>query len=212
MSPNLPKPLFQFNEIRPGGLGAEKAELILRPYSETLAACCIQGLRDYHAWISPEGQVRQSSAAAAFDINCFLVERVREAIRGWDGVEADDECGFFKVYVGEEIALRFKKVNRKLLAANVETNQQRDWYNNCPINGIRNECMRLTLGYRVSFDRSMIETTVVTHQYSRENLAWHFPIELHEETYRFEEFQSQPALPPEIPIFVRRPNIATGTE
>jgi hypothetical protein len=169
------KRLFDYGQ--PDGTpGREEALTILAPYFPDLIDSIETGWRDFSSEVSDSGRSRLEARTRASIVSDFIRDRAVALFSEQPGVQLCMDLGFFKIYVHDRIVLRLKKLDVELLAANVQTEQQRDWYNNEPVSGVPDECLRLTVGYRLNAAATEIEDIVITWQPSWRVLGWHFSI------------------------------------
>ena len=167
--------LFGFQQ--PDGTpGPTEVQAILAPYSSELVDCIETGWHDYHSEVTESGRARLEARTRASIVSDFARDRAMNVFSGRPGLRPCMDLGFFKVYVDDRIVIRFKKLDSELLAANVQTEQQRDWFNNEPIRGMQNDCLRLTVGYRLTPAADQIADILITWQPSWRVIGWYFSI------------------------------------
>jgi len=138
----------------------------------SLCDAWFDGFDNWRAEITDTAKAQLTSRSRACCVNDFAVESAKQLLAGVEGVELDVALGFFKIYVDDRFVVRLKRLNGNRLARNVKTAQQRDYYLDRPINGIRNWCTRITAGYLLTPAEDAIENVFVTRQYGQRTLIW----------------------------------------
>jgi hypothetical protein len=167
--------LFDFGQPE-GTPGQHEARVILTPHFPDLIDSIETGWRDFHSEVTESGRSRMEARTRANVVSDFARDRALTIFSGRPGLRACLDLGFFKLYVADRIVLRIKKLDGELLPTNVQTDQQRDWYNNEPVKGVPSECLRLNLGYRLNAIADQIADIVITWQPSWRVLGWYFSI------------------------------------
>ncbi len=88
------------------------------------------------------------------------------------GIEFCDELHFFKVRIEDRLIVRFKRLNKNLLAISEDTDQALAWFANEPLRNIPSHLLRLNFGYQPSWDWKSCNAFFLTHQASFTHLEW----------------------------------------
>jgi hypothetical protein len=169
------KNLFGFGQPE-GTPGPRDAQAILSPYADELVGCIQTGWGNYHSEVTPAGRSKLEPRTRANIVNDFARDHALATFSGRPDLHTCTDLGFFKLYVADRLVLRIKKLGPDLLVANVQTDQQRDWYNNEPVRGIPTDHLRLNLGYRLTPAADAIADVLITWQASWHTLGWCFSI------------------------------------
>jgi hypothetical protein len=167
----------------------------LKPFQDRLCRCWLSAWDDWKTFVLEEGRARLDGLCCATCVNRFARVRALEEFADEAIFRADRALGFFKYYIGDRIVVRFKKLTRERLAMNVRTRQQRRWYRNIPMNGVRRGCTRLTIGYILAVTGE-IEDVCVTFQTSPVTLGWWFSILGNAGTMEFPASPGKTPIPP----------------
>jgi hypothetical protein len=167
--------LFDFGQPE-GTPGQREALAILTPHFPDLIDSVETGWRDFNSEVTESGRARMEARTRANIVSDFTRDRAIALFSGRSGVRPCLALGFFKLYVDDRVVLRIKKLDGDLLPTNVQTDQQRDWYNNEPVVGVPSECLRLNLGYRLDAAADRIADIVITWQPSWRVLGWYYSI------------------------------------
>lgn len=104
---------------------------------------------------------------------------LRTALGGVPGITFCERLGFFKIYVenehGDVAVVRNKHLDLNYLASNVKTEQQQRWYAHDPMEDIRNEATRLTIGYTLNPTQTEIDDVIVSLQHF-DDLVYYFSL------------------------------------
>lgn len=160
----------------PNHVGIQESKLILDPFRESLAKSVLRGFADWFEFMSPDGRGRTKSCSVAICVNNFIEERVKEALLGEEGIVGCRKANFFKIFVGDKIVLRFKKLTDEYLVMPPRTEQGKDWYSNRPVDDVPSEFTRLNIGYSTTPLGEEITDIAVTFQLSTKALAWKYSI------------------------------------
>ena len=118
---------------------------------------------------------RLSTRSRASIISDFTRENAKLLLGSMDGVEPNEDLGFFKIYVNGMAVLRFKRIGSDGIARNLRTDQQIDYYNDVPIRGLHRGT-RMTAGYLLNATETEIADIRITRQFGRDRLLWWFSI------------------------------------
>lgn len=138
------------------------AQTVLDPILATIEEC-IQGA--WGAWAefcAPHHHILDARARAAI-VYCLIVDRAMQAFRETPGVTPGRSRGIFRLFVGDDIALRFKKAKKNGTTSNIPTNQQRLIDLQLTIPGILPGTM-LNAVYQLDDLQRDISRMMITHQ------------------------------------------------
>lgn len=149
------------------------AETILNPILAILEKCIHQSWDEWTNFYAPKHHILDSRARAAI-VYCHTVDRAMELFRDVDGVTPGRKRGIFRLFIGDDIALRFKKAKRDGTTSNVSTNQQRLIDLQLKIPGVLPGTM-LNAVYQLDDLQRDIARLMVTHQLDGK-IVWHIDI------------------------------------
>lgn len=150
----------------------EEAMNAIARIREQLLSAWLIAMDEWQAELTLRAKTQLTNRSRACCLSDFAVEAAKQLLGGTTEVDLDPDLGFFKIYLDDRFLLRLKRLNHNKLARNVRTRQQRDYYCNRPVSGIRNHCKRLTIGYQLSPAEDQIEDVLVTSQYGTRTLLW----------------------------------------
>lgn len=165
-----------FEYVPPGKASKSEVQDILEPHREELSTCVLRGFADYFTWVAPDGRARAKSCTMSMCVNNFVEERVKETFATASDIKACNSNCFFKLYVGDRIVVRFKKLTDEYLVMPPDTDQGKDWFCNRAIDGIPDDRTRVTIGWRVRPLGEEIIDIAATFQASTKVLGWQFSI------------------------------------
>ncbi|MFO0851367.1 MAG: hypothetical protein U0871_22840 [Gemmataceae bacterium] len=175
-------PLPSFDEPPSGYLTRAEAERQLVPLANDFSEVWHGAWTD---WLSLPDEIRSQLAPTtrANVVHDLAVGRAKGVFGQRDGFRVCEELGFFKLYVGNSIVVRLKRLgDDDHLARNIQTDQQKQWYLHRPIPGVPDGCTRLTVGY--SLDRAQVglRDVVVSLQDGPNQLVYSFSINAEPQT------------------------------
>jgi len=138
------------------------AQEVLDPILAILEKCIEDGWDDWRTFYGPKHHILDPRARAAI-VYCHIVARARELFRNVPGVEVGRKQGVFRLFIGDDIALRFKKAKKNGTTSNVSTLQQRLIDLQMTIPGILPGTM-LNAVYQLDDLQRDISRMLVTHQ------------------------------------------------
>lgn len=171
----MQKNLFGFEQPQ-GTPSQQEAKAILTPYFGEMADIIHSAWRDYNSEVPDTARARLEPRTRANIVNDFAKDRALTVFSGRAGLQTCIDLGFFKLYVDARVVVRIKKVGPEYLVSNVQTDQQRDWYNNEPVKGIPADCLRLNLAYRLTPAATDVDDILITWQAGWNTLGWCFSI------------------------------------
>lgn len=107
-------------------------------------------------------------------------ERARRLFAGIDGLEVCEQLGFFKLYVGDTVVVRLKRVRPQddgFVACNIKTKQQKRYYRHEPVDGVRDGATRLSVGYVLDETETRITQVVASLQYGLKRCIYWFTLD-----------------------------------
>lgn len=105
-------------------LDQRTAEETLRPILSTIKQCIEDAWSEWRTFYAPKHTVLDPRARAAI-VYCHIVDRAKVLFAGVNDVTVGASKGVFRIFVGDEIALRFKKARKNGTTSNISTNQQK---------------------------------------------------------------------------------------
>ncbi|MBL9085459.1 MAG: hypothetical protein JNK76_26880 [Planctomycetales bacterium] len=159
-----------------GEPGKDDARSILTGCHAGLCESWFAAWADWKNEASARLRGRVSNRSRAGCINDLAVEASKELLAGVAEVEFDADLGFHKLYVADKIVLRFKRLDKDYLALVGQSDQQQDFYLGRPIEGLRNHCLRLNVGYVLDPSEDHISDVLITRQFGRDKLLWSYSI------------------------------------
>jgi len=154
-------------------LDKEAAEAVLHPILATLRQCIDDAWVEWKTFYAPKHAVLDARARAAV-VNCHIIERAKVLFNGVEDVKVGSRNGIFRLFVGGEIALRFKKARRDGSTSNISTNQQKLIDMQLSIPGILPGTM-LNAVYLLDQLQQDIKDMQVTLQLNR-RIKWSIPL------------------------------------
>ena len=124
-------------------------------------------------------------------ISNFISAEVRTKFTGRDGVTLTDDSGFMVLVVNNRVAVRFKKLNRKLQPSNIPTQQQYNFATQALLPGFPPEATNLTFGHRLNKTATDFDGFWVQCPRGDRNL-WSIPIHKPLDQPLFKDIQPQP--------------------
>lgn len=152
-------------------LSKQQAEERLQPHLEILDESIQGGWDAYHEHYSHRHHVLDARARAAIVFR-ETVHIAKQRFALLAGVSYVEKRGSFFLYIGDDIVLRFKKINKKGLCSNIETRQQMLFELQMQLPGIE-EGTLLHAGYQLDDLQVRIARKLVVCQYSR-RVMWAF--------------------------------------
>ena len=143
-------------------LDKASAQAILDPILSTIEQCIQQAWDEWNTFYGPKHHILDARARASI-VYCHTVDRAMELFRGVPGITPGRKRGIFRLFVGDDVALRFKKAKRDGTTSNVSTKQQRLIDLQLTIPGILPGTM-LNAVYQLDDLQRDIAGMMVTHQ------------------------------------------------
>lgn len=171
----MQRSMFEFEQPN-GTPSQQEAKVILTPYFGEMTEIIYSAWRDYHSDVTESARARLEPRTRANIVNDFAKDRALAVFSGRTGLQTCIDLGFFKLYVDGRVVVRIKKIGPDYLVSNVQTEQQRDWYNNEPVKGIPADCLRLNLAYRLTPAATDVDDILITWQSGWNMLGWCFSI------------------------------------
>ncbi len=134
-------------------VSAEQAESILGPFVPGLIAIHRDALSHWRCCLTqiPRLGVDDTmNQARARVISNFISFEVRTKFASNYSVTLTDDSGFLVMVVQDTIAVRFKKLNRRLRPSNILTRQQYDFSTQALLPGFPADATNLTFGHRLN--------------------------------------------------------------
>jgi hypothetical protein len=163
---------YLFDMTPEGSPGQEEAMAAIERIRGLLRDTWFAGMDEWKEQVTKRAKDQLTNRSRACCLNDFAVEAAKQRLVGIDGIDLCAALGFFKIYLDDKYVLRLKRLNRNRLARNVKTDQQRAYYRNRPVEGIRNYCTRLTAGYMLTPAEDEIEDILITSQFGTRTLVW----------------------------------------
>lgn len=143
-------------------LSRSAAEPILDPILSLIEQCFSHAWEQWDTFYQPVHHVLDARARASI-VYCHVVDHAMVVFKDVPNVTPGKRRGLFRLYVGNEIALRFKKAKRDGTTSNIGTRQQRLIDLQIKIPGILPGTM-LNAVYQLDDLQRDIERMMVTHQ------------------------------------------------
>ena len=138
------------------------AETILEPILSLIQQCIEGAWSEWETFYAPKHHILDARARASI-IYCHIVDRAMTLFHGVQGVVTGRKRGVFRLFVGDGIALRFKKAKKNGTTSNISTTQQRLIDLQLTIPGILPGTM-LNAVYQLDDLQRAIAKMMVTHQ------------------------------------------------
>ncbi len=151
----------------------EAAEAELSSILKIIGQCMDEAWQIWRGFYEPQHAILDARARAAI-VFCHIVDRAKVLFVGVPNVTVGTAKGVFRLFVGDEIALRFKKANKGGLTSNISTNQQRLIDMQFRIPGIL-PTMMLNAVYQLDNLQRELENLMVTYQLDRK-MHWSIQI------------------------------------
>ena len=150
-------------------LSVEDAKVILDPHLQKLQECITGGWDAWHRDYGHRHHVlcSRTRASIVYDEIRHLAEK---KFTDCEGTRVIPKRGFFLLYIGDEIVLRFKKLDKRGLTRNLPTRQQRLFEAQRSIKGILPGTY-LNAGYQLDDLQQLIHRTMVSCQHQR-SIQW----------------------------------------
>jgi len=100
------------------------AETALQPLIVKLGQCFQEAWGEWTSFYAPNHHILDARARASI-VFCHIADRAMALFAGIPGVKPVRKNASFRLYIGDEIALRFKKAKPNGTTSNINTNQQR---------------------------------------------------------------------------------------
>lgn len=189
-----------FDTGTPGRMSQEEAINVAEHYYRYFVVAVYDALDIYH-----ENPNTFTEKIAPFVkgqcVTNLIWANVRESLVGFEGVEFCDKLNFFKLILGNKVIVRFKRLNRGLLAISEATDQAVNWFGNAPLEGIDSRLTRLTFGYQPEENWVDCTNFFLTHQTGFKTLDWAVKIDGGDRSDRSGHFPSGTGFrPPAVPI------------
>ena len=167
---NLQTMLFDLGELQ--SLDQTRAESLVEPLLPYFAEAFYGAFTEFRLNVEESTRLKFDGRVRGQVVTRLAWAHVRDQLTEWGEVEFSNKLGFFKVIVDNEIVIRFKRLNADLLADSKDTDQSRAWFGNKHIDGINDDLLRLTFGYRPERNWMSCHNYYLTHQSSFKSLAW----------------------------------------
>jgi len=138
------------------------AETILEPILALIQQAIEGAWSEWETFYAPKHHILDARARASI-IYCHIVDRAVVLFHGVPGVIPGRKRGVFRLFVGDDIALRFKKAKKDGTTSNVSTKQQRLIDLQLTIPGLLPGTM-LNAVYQLDELQRTIAKMMVTHQ------------------------------------------------
>jgi hypothetical protein len=165
-----------FDMLPEGNLTQEEAEREIEPFANRFVEVWMCAWRQWQA-LPADFRGHMHPRTRANIVHDLAVGAARLAFPHTDSTECCERLGFFKIYIGERIVVRLKRLDGEHLACNIATGQQKSYYTHRPINGVREGYTRLTIGYTLNATCLEIESIVVSLQNGLEILVYSFVLD-----------------------------------
>lgn len=196
----MPQQLFPW--VHHDQLSQDSCIHLLAPHFDVFSGALFGAWNRWMDSIHPDTRADISTMQRGGVIYDLACARARVLIATQEGLEPCDELGFFKVYVQDQLVVRFKKL-RNDYSVNLSgaTDQCREFYHNSDLSGIRGHCQRLTCGYILDAAEEEIADIAITCQFG-ETILWN--VSIIDSGYSFDSandgHDSLPAQPTIVPI------------
>jgi hypothetical protein len=141
----------------------EKAESVLQPHFDSLLDIVNGAWRDWEelGTLAPHLRAPLSNHCRARFVYDHIVRRAKLAFEGKPGIRLEEKRGFLLIHIQNILTIRFKKLDSKLRASNIQTRQQILFSLQMDIPGLPRST-RLVTGYRLDELQIAIEQIAVT--------------------------------------------------
>lgn len=156
----------------------DEVAVICRSRSRTdkLAEAIQKGLRDYRNEYASVAHIHSARSRSSI-INDHIIYHARRIFEGEPGVEIKKWRGMFYLLFDGKVALRFKKLNRKKLASNIQTDQIRCFDRQQPfLPGTHEEITHTNAGYIPNTLGTDSRAMLITRPNGRHRIAWFIPV------------------------------------
>ena len=109
---------FLFDHWPEHVLPQEECQKRLAPFAGLFVTAWRDAWGEWEA-LSPVFRNKMQPTTRAGILHNLVVFRVKELFAGKDGIEFCEKLGFFKMYIGEVIVVRLKRLGRDHLAKNI---------------------------------------------------------------------------------------------
>lgn len=170
---NLANPqtmLFDLGE--PQSFDQARAEASVEPLLPYFAEAFFGAFTEFRLGVEEATRAKFGGRVRGQVVTELAWAHVQDQLTEWEEIEFCNKLGFFKVIVADEIVIRFKRLSGDLLADSNDTDQSRAWFSNQHIDGIDDDLLRLTFGYRPERNWMSCNNYYLTHQSSFKSLAW----------------------------------------
>lgn len=170
MGRHLQPSLFAYTPVNL--LTEEEAFAIVEPHREAFCDCCLKGAADWYRFVLPEGRKRLRSITRSVCVSDFVREHIKDHFRGVEGAVLCQRLGFLKLFLGDRVVIRAKKLTAEYLAMPPRTEQGHAWFCNEPLPGVPSSYTRLTVGFLTTPDDAEVLDVAITFQLSLQTLGW----------------------------------------
>jgi hypothetical protein len=139
-----------------------EAEAALDPILALIQQCIEEAWSEWENFYAPKHHILDARARASI-VYCHIVDRALVLFQGVDGVVPGRKRGVFRLFVGEDLALRFKKAKSDGTTSNISTKQQQLIDLQWAIPGILPGTM-LNATYQLDDLQRTIRKLMITHQ------------------------------------------------
>lgn len=180
-----------------GTVSAEEAESLLKPLITDLFETHQKALALWHHCVSliPSlGLDDTKNQARARVISNHIAAEIKAKFTGRDGIILTEDMGFLVMVLDEKIAVRFKKLDRKLRPSNIPTKQQYDFSTQALLPGFPPEATNLTFGHKLNQTGTDFEGFWLQCPRGERNL-WSIPLDKPADQPLFTAIQPDPVEP-----------------
>ena len=131
----------------------EEAETLLKPLLPELLMSHQEALEYWHTCVQTMprlGLDDTKNQARARVISNFIAAEVKAKFSEREGLTLTDDSGFVIMVINKKIAVRFKKLDRKLRPSNILTRQQQNFATQGLLPGFPPEATNLTFGHKLN--------------------------------------------------------------
>lgn len=161
-----------------GLMTQDEAQSLLVPHADKFG-CCLTGAWEEWRGVSPLTRPKISSMQRGGFVHDLIIDRAKEMFApDQDGNPDPQICteGFFKIYVGDKIVVRFKKLQAdRSVPLSWAKYCTRTYYNGGPLAEVRPDVQRMTVGYVLDESGEDIEDVLATLQI-RDEVVWSFSL------------------------------------
>lgn len=100
------------------------AESILSPILSKIQRCIEDAWKTWNAFYAPQHHILDARARASI-VYCHIVANAAAVFQGVPDVTVGRKRGIFRLFIGSDIALRFKKARKNGTTSNISTHQQK---------------------------------------------------------------------------------------